>query len=77
MTFFTDSGQEHYTSGWYTVLDAYELVFWVRTASDAHIALTKVPGVTATGSVEVVIGASSNSRFCVILLFLFNISLTR
>ena len=63
ITLFTDSAQEHYSSGWYTVLDAYELVFWVRADSDAHIALTKVPGVTATGSVEVVIGASSNSKF--------------
>ena len=62
ITLFTDSEEEHYTSGWYTVLDAYELVFWVRGMSDANIALTKVAGVTVSGAVEVVIGANGNSR---------------
>ena len=61
VTFYTDANQEFYTTGYYTVLDAYELVFWIRGSGDARIALTTVAGVTSVRSVEIQIGKDNNA----------------
>ena len=61
ITFYTDANQEFYTTGYYTVLDAYELVFWIRGPGDARIALTTVAGVTSVRSVEIQIGKDNNA----------------
>ena len=49
--------------GFYTVMDAYEVVFWIRATSDARIALTTVAGLTSARSVEIQIGIDNNLRY--------------
>ncbi len=62
MLLYTDGSLQHYSSGYYTVLDARHLVFWVTASRDARVAVSAVAGVTAASAVEVLIGINDNTR---------------
>ena len=62
ITFYTYPDEDHYNNGYYTLIDSHELVFQVRSSTDAKLAITSVAGVTSSLAVEIVIGAENNER---------------